>query len=151
MIGHTADIRPARSPTASDRLSPAVRALFRQLPGAGPPAADSAGDAAAGSWHTGRAGGRELGTDVAVHIRCTSPNGPVTDARFQALGCPHTLATAAWVTQRLVGRSVADLLPDGPRDWAKALQVPVTRLGRLLLIEDAILAAKRSARGLQPA
>ncbi len=150
MTGTTPESPPPRAPTGRDRLSPAVRALFRELPGAGLPVVDLPGDTAAGNWHTGRAGGRELGTDVAVYIRCASPNGPVTDARFQALGCPHTLATAAWITRRLVGRPVADLLPDGPRDWARALQVPATRLGRLLLIEDAILAAQRSARGLQP-
>ena len=63
------------------------------------------------------------------------------EARFQALGCPHTLATASWLTQQLVGRSRRNLQPGTPAEWARNLGVPVERLGRLLVLEDALHAA----------
>jgi hypothetical protein len=62
----------------------------------------------------------------------------VKDARFQAYGCPHTLAVAAWVTGQLAGRSRGDLVGEGPQSWARTQSVPVEKLGRLLVIEDAL-------------
>ena len=59
-------------------------------------------------------------------------------ARFQAWGCPHTLAVAAWLTQQLPGRKAGQALPGTPADWARALEVPTEKLGRLLVVEDAL-------------
>ena len=64
----------------------------------------------------------------------------VKDARFRALGCPHTLEVAAWLCERLRGRKRAQLIPGGPEEWAQARAVPVEKLGRLLLLEDALRA-----------
>jgi NifU-like protein involved in Fe-S cluster formation len=65
----------------------------------------------------------------------------VIEARFQARGCPHTLATASWLATQLAGRRRCAVQPGSPREWAQALGVPVEKLGRLLLIEDALHAA----------
>jgi hypothetical protein len=62
----------------------------------------------------------------------------VKEARFQALGCPHTLAAAAWLTVQLAGRHLQAGVPGGPLDWAGALSIPVEKLGRLLIVEDAL-------------
>jgi hypothetical protein len=62
----------------------------------------------------------------------------VKSALFKAYGCPHTLAVAAWVAERLRGRDRAGLAPGTPADWAEALAVPVEKLGRLLVVEDAL-------------
>jgi NifU-like protein involved in Fe-S cluster formation len=72
-----------------------------------------------------------------LHVR----DDTVIEARFQALGCPHTLATASWLTMQLRGRHHGDAQPGAPQDWARTLGVPVEKLGRLLLIEDALHAA----------
>jgi cysteine desulfurase len=84
----------------------------------------------------GEAGGP--GQEVWVRFRLGVADGVVKSALFKAYGCPHTLAVAAWVTDRLRGRGRADLAPGTPAEWAAALAVPVEKLGRLLVVEDAL-------------
>jgi NifU-like protein len=86
----------------------------------------------------GEAGGVDREAWVRFHLQIA--DGVVKDARFQAYGCPHTLAASAWLTQQLPGRKLSELLVDGPADWARALSVPVEKLGRLLVVEDALSA-----------
>jgi len=84
----------------------------------------------------GEAGGP--GQEAWVRFRLRIQDGVVKSALFKAYGCPHTLAVAAWVSQRLRGRGRADLAPGTPAEWADALAVPVEKLGRLLVVEDAL-------------
>jgi cysteine desulfurase len=84
----------------------------------------------------GEAGGP--GQEVWVRFRLSVRDGSVKSALFRAYGCPHTLAVAAWVAERLRGRGRADLVPGTPAEWAEALAVPVEKLGRLLVVEDAL-------------
>jgi hypothetical protein len=69
--------------------------------------------------------------------------GRVVRAEFQWLGCPHTESVLGWLQTALPGRSVEDLVPGGPLDWASSLGVPAEKLGRLLIIEDALRACVR--------
>lgn len=126
-----------RPPDAAGVLGPEAARLFRELPRAGRPADLQAGT---GGWHVGHAGSRSTGTEAAFYVRTAADGEVVTDARFQAYGCPHTLATAAWIAGRLPGRTLRDLAPGTVRDWAAVLGVPVERLGRLLVLEDALRA-----------
>jgi len=125
-----------RPPLAAAVLSPEVEDLFRRLPRAGAPEPGS------GPWVEGRAGSRREGTEVLFHLQFRTDE-TVSDVRFQAFGCPHTLATAAWVAGQLPGRSREALVPGTPLDWAAALAVPAPKLGRLLRIEDALRAAAK--------
>ncbi len=84
----------------------------------------------------GEAGGPSQ--EVWVRFRLTVWNGSVKSALFKAYGCPHTLSVTAWVAERLRGRSRADLAPGTPAEWADALAVPVEKLGRLLVVQDAL-------------
>ncbi|MFZ0552467.1 MAG: aminotransferase class V-fold PLP-dependent enzyme, partial [Steroidobacteraceae bacterium] len=84
----------------------------------------------------GEAGGP--GQEVWVRFRLQVGDGVVKSALFNAYGCPHTLAVTAWVTERLRGRGRAELAPGTPAEWAEALAVPVEKLGRLLVVEDAL-------------
>jgi len=127
-----------RPPVAPPPWSPEVERLFRDLPLAGPP--EPGGD----PWVQGKAGSRREGVEVVFHLRL-APDGIVSDVRFQAFGCPHTLATAAWVAGRLAGRSCAALVPGSPLEWAGALGVPAHKLGRLLRIEDALREAAKNS------
>jgi cysteine desulfurase len=113
-----------------DPLSPQVRQYFTALPGAGR-LAD-----ADGRVLRGEAGG--VAQDVWVRFHVRAEIGVVKEARFQALGCPHTLAAAAWLTVQLAGRHLQAGVPGGPLDWAGALSIPVEKLGRLLIVEDAL-------------
>jgi len=126
-----------RRPQAPPPLPPQVEDLFRRLPRSGAP------EPGTGQWVQGRAGSRREGAQVLFHLQFRS-DGTVSDVRFQAFGCPHTLATAAWVAERLPGRSSRALVPGSPLDWAATLAVPAPKLGRLLRIEDALRDATKN-------
>jgi cysteine desulfurase len=87
---------------------------------------------------TGEAGGPGQETWVRFHL--TVAAGIVKAARFKAYGCPHTVAVVDWLTQQLPGRRWDEGLPGAPASWAEALSVPTEKLGRLLVVEDALLA-----------
>ena len=64
-------------------------------------------------------------------------DGRIVEARFLAFGCPHLLAAASWLTERLVGFDREQL---GAWDWqeaARALAVPPANIARLLTLQDA--------------
>ncbi|HEY1891528.1 MAG TPA: aminotransferase class V-fold PLP-dependent enzyme [Steroidobacteraceae bacterium] len=88
------------------------------------------------SQAVGEAGGP--GQEAWVRFRLQVAAGVVKSALFKAYGCPHTLAVAAWVAERLPGRGRAELAPGTPAEWAGTLAVPVEKLGRLLVVEDAL-------------
>jgi cysteine desulfurase len=118
----------------SSTLGPLARRYFQTLPGAGamPPGPGVI---------QGTAGGPEHEAWVRFHLRVEQGN--VKAALFQAWGCPHTLAVTAWLTGQLPGRSMTDLVPGTPSAWFQALEVPVEKLGRLLVVEDALQAVFR--------
>jgi cysteine desulfurase len=90
---------------------------------------------------TGEAGAP--GQDTWIRFHLLVADGLVKDARFEAYGCPHTLAVAAWIAKELPGRRREALQPGTPTDWAKIHSVPIEKLGRLLVLEDAVQACLR--------
>lgn len=86
----------------------------------------------------GRAGDRELGAEVLLQVRVES--GRAAELRFRAFGCPHLIAAASWLTDRLRGASRADLEGWDWREAATALEVPPAKFGRLLVLQDAVRA-----------
>lgn len=105
--------------------SPRVLALFAALPRAGDlPAGGTviAGEAAAldrGAW---------------VRFEARLEDGRIADCRFRAWGCPHTLAAASLAAQALAAGSE----PPDVRRLARELEAPAAKMGRLLVIEDAM-------------
>jgi len=95
-------------------------------------------DAPAVSGEAGAAG-----QDTWIRFHLLVADDVVKDARFQAYGCPHTLAVAAWMAKALPGRRREALQPGTPADWAADHNVPVEKLGRLLVVEDAVQACLR--------
>jgi cysteine desulfurase len=87
----------------------------------------------------GRAGRQAEGTAVFFELRIG--DGIVKSARFSAYGCPHTLAVVAWLCEVLEGSRLDAGIPGSPADWARKFEVPVEKLGRLLIVEDAMRAA----------
>ena len=102
------------------------------------PAAGGAGGTLQSGVLTGEAGGP--GEETWVRFRLLIEGDTVKEARFQAFGCPHTLDVAGWLCGELRGRSRAALAAGTPAQWALARSVPVEKLGRLLVIEDALRA-----------
>jgi cysteine desulfurase len=118
----------------------AVRREVTRLRALSPSADDGVDPGASGASAplVGEAGGPGQETWVRFHLAVEG--GTVKSARFRAYGCPHTLSVADWLTRRLPGRTREDGLPGTPAEWAEALSVPVEKLGRLLVVEDALCA-----------
>jgi cysteine desulfurase len=108
------------------------------------PARFAPGSAPQGFRH-GHAGRQQQGTAVLFELEVadskTGADGTVKSARFNAYGCPHTLAVAAWLCEVVAGTRLDAGIPGGPADWAGEFAVPVEKLGRLLIVEDALRAA----------
>ena len=86
----------------------------------------AAGDKAQGTW-----------VQFDLHIKA----GTVSAASFLAFACPHTIAVAAWLAEQAVGGRLQPVLPEGVPALRDRFAVPVEKMGRLLIIEDAWLAA----------
>jgi NifU-like protein involved in Fe-S cluster formation len=67
-------------------------------------------------------------------------DGVIQTARFEAFGCPHTVAAADLAAERLEGCSIEAARRVDARDLGAALGVPAEKLGKLLRIEDAAAA-----------
>jgi NifU-like protein involved in Fe-S cluster formation len=100
----------------------------------------------------GAAGSRSRGTwvqfdlELAARSIAAQDDVPViADARFAAFGCPHVIAVAAWLAEHARGRQVEPGLPESIHLLRARFEAPVEKLGRLLIVEDAWLAAMRLA------
>lgn len=121
-------------------LNPLARRYF--LAPARPPAFPDG--ASSPGIQQGSAGRESEGTRVLLELRIA--DGIVKSARFSAYGCPHTLAVTAWLCDVLEGARIDAGVPGGPADWAAKFAVPTEKLGRLLVVEDALRAALRPAQ-----
>ncbi len=92
--------------------------------------------------HRGAAGSHAQGTWVQFDVQISQ--GIIRAARFLAFACPHTIAVAAWVTEHAVGTVATAALPESVPDLSARFAVPAEKRGRLLVIEDAWIAAVAS-------
>ena len=109
---------------------------FETTPGAG--ALEGPGIA------TGMAGSRSQGAWIRFDLRFKRDE--VEEARFQAFGCPHTIAVASWVAEQAPGRALGSRLPRSVAELSDLFGVPTEKRGRLLVVEDAWSAAMASAQ-----
>ena len=109
---------------------PAVLDLFLRAPGAGRPAGPG--------WASGEAREPLSATHVRVHLKAA--DGRIAALRWEARGCPYTLALAALLSTQAPGRPLGQALPD-IRALARELDAPVGKLGRFLVVQDAMAAA----------
>jgi hypothetical protein len=121
------------------RYSELTRRYFEATPALG--VLRDAAPNAAGVFR-GSAGQRERGTWVQFDIEVRG--GRVLEARFLAFGCPHTIAVASWVAQNGRG-AVSTALPEPVQVLRERFDVPQDKLGKLLIVEDAWLAAIQAA------
>jgi hypothetical protein len=121
---------------AADPLGPQVRGLFAALSHAGEPTA-----AGAAGVLCGEAGREQRGTRVRFMLRVAGER--LLEVRYRAYGCPYTLAACEWLATQLE-RGGRDSV-GGPAEWARQLGIPPARLGRLLVVEDALRAALAAA------
>jgi NifU-like protein involved in Fe-S cluster formation len=91
----------------------------------------------------GAAGSRAHGTWVQFDVQLNSR--VIQTARFLAFGCPHTIAVAARVAEQAAGQELRAALPETVQQLSDRFAVPVEKRGRLLIVEDAWIAATRGA------
>lgn len=77
--------------------------------------------------------------NVWVRFQVQVEHGMIRDVRFQAFGCPHTIAAADYAAESLRGRPAAALRQLDVGRIGRDLAVPTEKLGKLLRIEDAVL------------
>jgi pyridoxal biosynthesis lyase PdxS len=58
-----------------------------------------------------------------------------------AFGCPHIIAVSAWLAEQAAGTVARASLPESVQDLSDRFAVPVLKRGRLLVVEDAWVAA----------
>ncbi|MCZ6762974.1 MAG: iron-sulfur cluster assembly scaffold protein [Gammaproteobacteria bacterium] len=87
----------------------------------------------------GRAGKHRTGSDVVFYLQIIA--NQIHDARFEAYGCPHTIAAADYMAERMIGRPVDQAMQETPQQLADELGLPAEKLGQALIVEDAINAA----------
>ena len=93
--------------------------------------------------YRGAAGDRAHGTWVQFDLHVSG--GIIQAARFLAFGCPHTIAVSAWVAEHAGGPLARATLPERVQDLSERFAVPMEKRGRLLIIEDAWVAAVNAA------
>jgi NifU-like protein involved in Fe-S cluster formation len=101
--------------------------------------AANAGTLAGPAIRRGAAGSRALGTWVQFDLQVVSDR--LQAARFLAFGCPHVIAVADWIAQYAVGLPAVPTLPESVATLKARFAVPTEKMGRLLVIEDAWIAA----------
>lgn len=68
----------------------------------------------------------------------------IETVRFLAFGCPHVIAVADWIAQTAPGCPARPALPETVHRLRTRFDVPIEKLGRLLIVEDAWIAALSS-------
>jgi nitrogen fixation NifU-like protein len=117
----------------SDPYSARVRELF-----AGP---DHAGDLEKGDL---RVQINEQGVRVA--LAADVDGDIISGLRFRAWGCPHLIAATEAFCRAFEGRPVSALRAFSAAEIMQTLPVPREKLGRILVLEDAVRSLGQSAR-----
>lgn len=84
---------------------------------------------------------RTPASKAALRVYLRLSEGHIEAARFQALGCPSTIAAADWACEWLEGRSLTDAQALEPALIATALALPPERRHCAILPDDALRAA----------
>jgi NifU-like protein involved in Fe-S cluster formation len=105
-----------------------------------------AGVLAGAAVRRGAGGSRAQGIWVQfdVQIGARSQGSTVEAVRFLAYACPHVIAVADWLAQKAVGGLAEPVLPESVHALRERFEVPIEKLGRLLIVEDAWKAALSS-------
>jgi NifU-like protein involved in Fe-S cluster formation len=101
-----------------------------------------AGVLAGAGVRRGAAGGKAQGTWVQFEVQVGGET--IDGVRFLAFGCPHVIAVADWIAQQAVGREAKPELPEGVQSLRERFDMPIEKMGRLLIVEDAWIAAVSS-------
>jgi NifU-like protein involved in Fe-S cluster formation len=86
----------------------------------------------------------DQGVRIALAAQCEGDT--IVSLRFRAWGCPHLLAAAEAFCREFEGRPVQALEAFSAADFMQTLPVPREKLGRILVLEDAVRSLGLSVR-----
>jgi len=95
-------------------------------------------DSSARGLARGEASDRSLNVWVRFQVKLTGST--IAGVSFEAYGCPHFIAAADWMAERIEGRPARGLVEPLAQEARAALEVPTEKLGKLLVLEDALIA-----------
>ncbi len=95
---------------------------------------------------TGEAEDRTLNVWVRVQVQFVGT--VIRSVRFRVFGCPHMMAAAGWAAEALQGRESNALRELDMHEIRKILDTPLEKLGKLLVLEDALQACWRARNDL---
>jgi len=93
----------------------------------------------------GRAGSYREGAIV-----CFSANvvdGQLRELGFRSYACPHIMAACGWLVEELEGRPPEALQELDLEQLIEKFEIPVEKMGKLLILKDAARACYESCRG----
>lgn len=127
------------TPQHIDSAIAAVRRVHAELWNASP-ARPGPAPAGQGQQWAGEAGSLQLGTWVRITLQVE--DDLVREADIRYYGCPHTAAACSLLREKLREQPVAGVAVGTPQQWLETLQAPIEKLGRMLIIEDALQALR---------
>lgn len=92
----------------------------------------------------GQGGSRASGVLIRLSARVLGTR--LAELRFEAYGCPHVIAAASLLTERLAGSTVEAASRWDWRSVNYALALPAEKRGRLLILQDALRSLIAAAR-----
>ncbi|HEY5624419.1 MAG TPA: iron-sulfur cluster assembly scaffold protein [Gammaproteobacteria bacterium] len=107
-----------------------VQERFRSSEGAGEFAEGAPGVV------TGEAEDRTL--NVWFRFQIEFAGSAIRTVKYRVFGCPHSIAAAAWVADALPGSEVEALDELDTHGLLRRLDAPIEKLGKLLVLEDAL-------------
>ncbi|MGE5626425.1 MAG: iron-sulfur cluster assembly scaffold protein [Bacillota bacterium] len=92
---------------------------------------------------SGQAGARKRGREIHLELKL-SADGRIEACRYQAYGCPATIALCSVLSERLPGMSVQEAQAIVGLKLAEELELPAAKRDAALLLEDALKDALQS-------
>lgn len=83
---------------------------------------------------------------VRVALTASRKNDLIATLRFRAWGCPHLLAAAEAFCAEYEGRPWSALVDFRAHELMQSLPVPTQKMGRILVLEDAVRSLGQSVR-----
>jgi NifU-like protein involved in Fe-S cluster formation len=83
---------------------------------------------------------------VRIALAADTDGDIIVSLRFRAWGCPHLIAAAEAFCRAFEGRPVSALQAFSAAEIMQTLPVPREKMGRILVLEDAVRSLGQSAR-----
>ena len=85
----------------------------------------------------GEAGSSSIGAKIELYVQIDD-GGLIEAAKFKAFGGVELIACCSWITEQIIGKSLADAAQLAPEKISEALALPPLKMHVALLVADAM-------------